>query len=127
MALIFRATIPSLDLEAFEKKILERYADAVKSELVDRTPGKAAKAWKISGPESSTITISNDTKYLPFIERGTGIYGPFATRITPKTASVLAWVQNGKKIFATSTKGMPAQPFIKGAIRAGMEVAHGNL
>jgi hypothetical protein len=127
MALTFRATIQTLDFEGFETRVLETYAEAVRGELETRTPGKAAKAWKISGPESSAITISNDTSYLPYIERGTGLFGPRHAWIVPKTAKVLSWMQNGRQIFATRTRGMESQPFIKEAIRAGMEVAHGNI
>lgn len=130
MALIFRATIKPFNFDDFENRVLKSYADEVKRELENRTPGKAAKVWKISGPESSHITLSNDTAYLPFLERGTGLYGPGHTLIKPKTASILTWIEGSRRIFAKSTKGMKPQPFIKNAVQAGMlagrEVINGN-
>lgn len=55
-------------------------------------------------------------KYGIFVEEGTGIYGSKGTRITPKTAKVLAFTSGGSKVFARSSKGMKARPFFKPAI-----------
>lgn len=127
MALKFRARIKTLDFKEFENRILRVYAESIKAELEERTPGKAANLWQISGPESSVITISNDTSYLPFIERGTGLYGPHHAWVVPKHARMLVWMSQGRKIFAKKTRGMKPQPFVKDAIAAGMEVANGNV
>jgi hypothetical protein len=127
MALKFRASIRSPNLEDLESNVLRTYANAIRSELEDRTPGKAASAWSISGPESSVITISNDTTYVPFIERGTGLYGPRGAWIVPRQSRFLSWMAGGQRIFAKKTRGMRPQPFIKQAIAAGMEAAHANV
>lgn len=60
-----------------------------------------------------------------FLEKGTGIYGPLGRRIVPKSASVMRWPGgatalsgralaggSGNFIFARSTKGMKAHPWL---------------
>ena len=52
--------------------------------------------------------------YAQYLEWGTGLYGPYKQLIYPKTAKVLSWVgSDGKRHFATHTKGMTPAPFIR--------------
>ena len=50
------------------------------------------------------------TEYLPYLLYGTGIFGPNAAPITPKSAKMLAWQNGGPSgppwIFAKQVKGM---------------------
>lgn len=126
MALGFQVSIPT-DFSELEEKILQVYSDEISQSLKDNTPGKAAQNWKVTGPAAGTVTISNDAKHLPFLEKGTGLYGPGKTLITPKTATMLSWMEGNRRIFAHSTKGMPAQPFLKDAIAEGMRTAKEDL
>lgn len=62
--------------------------------------------------------VSVEEKYGIFHEAGTGIYGPKATKITPKNAKVLAFTMGGAAAFARSVKGIKARPFFKPGIDA---------
>lgn len=68
---------------------------------------------------SFTGSIVQDTgvaKYGPFVEYGTGIYGPRGELIRPKTAKMLSWIGPDKKrIFARSVKGMTPRRYMKKA------------
>lgn len=55
-------------------------------------------------------------KYGIFLEEGTGIYGEKGSRITPKSAKVLAWKGDGGIVFAKSVKGIKARPFFRPGI-----------
>ena len=59
-------------------------------------------------------------KYGRYIEEGTGIYGRNGRRITPKTASVLAWKQGGSMVFARSVAGIKPKPFFKPGVEASL-------
>jgi len=52
--------------------------------------------------------------YAQYLEYGTGLYGPYKQLIKPKTAKVLSWEgTDGKRHYATYTKGMTPAPFIR--------------
>jgi hypothetical protein len=126
MALTFRIAVP-FNLEDMEARILKTYGSEIRDELQQRTPGTAADHWKVSEPVEGKIVISNEAKYLPFIERGTGLYGPGHILIRPKTASVLTWMEGNQRVFAKYTRGMKPQPFVNQAVQAGMATARGEL
>lgn len=63
--------------------------------------------------------IGTNVFYAPFIEFGTGIYGPRHTPIVPRSAPYLAWRgKDGQWHRATSVKGRPKTPFLRPALRA---------
>lgn len=51
--------------------------------------------------------------YTPFVERGTGLFGPKKRLIFPVHAKALRWFSFGKAIFAKYIAGQPGQFFIK--------------
>jgi hypothetical protein len=54
--------------------------------------------------ESGTWT---DVWYADFVERGTGLYGPYHHRIIAKPGTTFSWIgPDGRRLFARSTKGM---------------------
>lgn len=57
--------------------------------------------------------VSVGEKYGIWLEEGTGIYGDRGSRITPKTAKVLAWKGSSGLVFARSIAGMKARPFFR--------------
>lgn len=93
--------------------------------------GAAARSWEVQdfaneegfyGCQVSSITGSG-AKYTPFLEEGTGIYGPFQREIIAaectKSGGPFFWMTPGRSrgkgkgrimyyAFATKTKGMPA-------------------
>jgi hypothetical protein len=63
--------------------------------------------------------VGSPLKYARLVHDGTGIFGPHAQMIEPKTAKVLAWKgANGKMHFAKKVRGMPANPFLRDALSA---------
>lgn len=52
------------------------------------------------------------------VDQGTGIYGKYGRRITPRQAKVLSWLQDGRRVFAKSTRGQPGQHYIRTGLRA---------
>ena len=52
--------------------------------------------------------------YALFVERGTGLFGPFQQLIFPRSAKVLHWIDyGGEHVFAAYTMGQPGKFFIK--------------
>lgn len=61
----------------------------------------------------STIYVAHGSKVGMYHEMGTGIYGPFKRPITPKNAKKLKFKIGGKLIFASSVKGIKANPVLE--------------
>ncbi len=76
--------------------------------------------------------VGSNVKYAPYVEFGTGIYGPNKQVITPKNKKVLAWVaygprpttaegwkraqREGRAIFARRIRGMRPRPYLQPAM-----------
>lgn len=72
----------------------------------------------LAGPGSLKGSLVYHAHYALFVMRGTGIYGPRGTPITPKTAKLLVFRgRDGGTVFAKSVKGQRAQPFLAEAFR----------
>ena len=80
----------------------------------------------------TTARVYASANYAAFVEYGTGLYGPLHHKITPLTKKAMRWmagpasafrqsgsVRSGKAgsgafaVFARSTKGMKAKPFMR--------------
>lgn len=99
----------------FREKLLDQLANDTKIIFEKNTPmdtGNAASAYKISKTDNQR-EISNDTKYLGWVNDGTGIYGPRHTKITPKHARFLHFHWKGKEWFLKSVKGQKPQKFVE--------------
>jgi HK97 gp10 family phage protein len=60
--------------------------------------------------------VGTNKKHAPYLEHGTGIYGPHGTPIVPVTKKALAWKgPGGAMIVRRSVKGMKARPFLRPA------------
>lgn len=75
------------------------------AEVTRRTPkdqGRLQGSWEDSYKrQNNTITIATNVEYAPYVEEGTGVYGPRATPIKPNgnyggRGNVLSWIP-GKK------------------------------
>jgi len=55
--------------------------------------------------------------YAPFVEFGTGIYGPLHRRIVPTTKKALAFTWHGVRIVVRSVKGMRPRPFMAKGVK----------
>lgn len=70
---------------------------------------------KLTTPKEGLVAVFGGVFYTPFVERGTGIYGPNKRPIVPKVAKALAWhgttatgKPTGQRIVRRSVRGQPA-------------------
>lgn len=102
------------DFNKFKKGLLEETSRMGKQTLQENTPkdtGAGSKAYNIKKSENQHI-ISNDKEYLPWVNDGTGIYGPRRQRITPKTAKFLHFHWKGREWYLKSVRGQRPQKFV---------------
>lgn len=57
-------------------------------------------------------------KHAPYVNNGTGIYGPHHTRVVSPTSGVMRWKDGGETVFARSTKGMKGTHFLEKSLEA---------
>lgn len=103
------------DFQKFKKELLDETSKNGKITLQENTPkdtSAGAKAYKIKKSDNQHI-ISNDTEYLPWVNDGTGIYGPRRQRITPKTAKFLHFHWRGREWYLKSVRGQRPQRFVE--------------
>lgn len=99
----------------FREKLLDQLANNTKILFEKNTPidsGRASNAYQIKKSENQR-EITNDTKYLGWVNDGTGIYGPRHQVIRPRHASVLHFHWRGKEWFLKSVKGQKGQKFVE--------------
>lgn len=102
----------------FKNELLNQISQNAKKILVNNTPqekGRGKKAWKITKREN-VHEVSNDTYYLPWVNDGTGIYGPRHQRITPRHARVLHFTWKSREWFLKSVKGQKGQKFVERSV-----------
>ena len=61
--------------------------------------------------------IYNHTSYLPFVNDGTGLYGPRHRRIVPVHARVLHFHWKGREWFVKSVRGQRPQKFVERGVK----------
>lgn len=102
-------------------KVLNKVGIFGKKLIVTATPvktGAARKSWRINKIGKDTVSIASDfgrgSKYTPFLETGTGIYGPKGTPITAKNNGYLRFpiiVGNSIKSWVTTKEVKGFKPF----------------
>ena len=95
--------------------------------LVERDAKKNITGWGMGGNgelRNSIITnvhdkqveIGTNVYYAPYVEYGTGLFGPAGQRIYPRHSKALHWVDRDGEHFAKSVKGMKPRPFMHPAL-----------
>ena len=95
--------------------------------LVEGEAKKNVTRWGMGGNgelRNSILYTVNDNKvdigtnvyYAPYVEYGTGLFGPAGARIYPRHAKVLHWTDRDGEHFAKSVKGMKPRPFMHPAL-----------
>lgn len=95
--------------------------------LVEGEAKKNVTGWGMGGNgelRNSILYTVNDNKvdigtnvyYAPYVEYGTGLFGPAGARIYPRHAKVLHWTDRDGEHFAKSVKGMKPRPFMHPAL-----------
>ncbi len=70
--------------------------------------------------------VGTITQYAPYVEFGTGIYGPQKRPIVPRTKKALAWKsEGGEMIIRRSVRGMRPRPYLKPAFDAKLREVEG--
>lgn len=102
------------DLHKFQKGLLEETSKMGKDTLQENTPkdtSEAANSYTVEKSDNTHV-ITNDKEYLPWVNDGTGIYGPLRRRITPVHANVLHFHWKGQEWFLKSVRGQKPQKFV---------------
>lgn len=102
------------NIQKFKTEVLEQTSKKGMEILKENTPkdtGAGANAYKIIKSENQH-KITNDKEYLPWVNDGTGIYGPRGQRITPKRAKFLHFHWKGREWFLKSVRGQKPQKFV---------------
>ena len=102
------------NIQKFKTEVLEQTSKKGMEILKENTPkdtGSGANAYKIIKSENQH-KITNDKEYLPWVNDGTGIYGPRGQRITPKRAKFLHFHWKGREWFLKSVRGQKPQKFV---------------
>jgi hypothetical protein len=60
--------------------------------------------------------VRSSAKYTPFVNDGTGIYGPKGQKIYPKRGKFLSFKYKGKKIAVPWTRGIKPRRFVEKSI-----------
>jgi Bacteriophage HK97-gp10, putative tail-component len=117
------------------KPVLKALQIATVSEAQKRVPRKTGHLQRNIVPGALTddhAIVEARTPYARYVEEGTGIHGPRKKRIQPGV--VMAWKANGRltgrarargssTIFATSTQGAKAQPYLVPGAKAAVEAS----
>lgn len=81
--------------------------ESLSGEIAKKTPRLTSNlrdSWKPSYKKNE-LHISTSVSYAPYVEVGTGIYGPHEAPIEPVTANVLHAEIKGEDVFFHSSKG----------------------
>ena len=99
----------------FQEKLLDQLGNNTKILFEKNTPkhsSKGSNSYQLIKRENER-EIKNTAKYLPWVNDGTGLYGPHHHRIVPKHARVLHFTWKGKEWFLKSVKGQKGQKFVE--------------
>lgn len=100
----------TIDLSAVELK-----GNLQRNSPVDQS--KMQSSWFIS-PVTPRLQskVFSSAMYTPFVNYGTGIYGPRGRKIYPKTKRFLSFEYKGKKIAVPWVRGQKPQKFVEKSI-----------
>jgi len=131
-----RISIPEL-----EEPILSVFAAEIEAEVRRGSPvdkGYLRERWTVQWPiRDHKIEIGNNTFYLPWHIRGTGIYGPHKTMICarglrrtsrydapdPSWPRALAFKSKGKLMIRRCIRGMKPNSFFQDGVETGVDNA----
>ena len=76
-------------------------------------------------PFPTRARIGTKVFYAPYVEFGTGLYGPERRMITPVRGKFLVFTVGGRKVFARAVRGMRPRPFLRSALRTAIPTING--
>lgn len=104
-----KAAVRGVDLTAMELK-----GNLQRNSPVDE--GKMQGSWLIRRGGGLTRKLFSSAAYTPYVNYGTGLYGPRGQKIRPKSARLLSFKYNGRKIAVPWTRGMKPRRFVEKSI-----------
>jgi len=106
-------------IEAGIRAGLLRTAGAVEAAAVEGAPKKTGNLANAIRKyiESHRAIVKSTAPYSFFVHEGTGLFGPYKTRIVPKHKKALAFTIGGQKIVVRSVKGQKPNPYMKRALK----------
>lgn len=102
-----------------QEKTLNYTSSFLLGELKKFSPvdhGRLQGSWSIFDKTKESHTIKSSAHYADYVNRGTGLYGPFKQKIYPKNSNHLSFVYDGKKIAVPWVKGMKPRKFVEKSI-----------
>ncbi len=110
------------DLERFAILVKSSYTRAVELCAIEMwrnlgieapvDKGRLAGSFQLEKQSDLIYRIVSGVEYALYVNRGTGIYGPYQTPIRPVTAKNLVFAWKGKTWFLKQVKGQKANPYI---------------
>lgn len=97
-----------LDAARYVRSLAARYPQQNPQTTYRRTGtlGRSIAVGDVKGDASALrVQVGTNLHYAPYVEYGTGIYGPKGQPIRPKTAKVLAWRATGGALARAGLKG----------------------
>lgn len=101
--------------ERYKKELLNQVSSdgrLIMESVTPRRTSRGANSYQIL-KKGDTHEIKNNVFYLPFVNDGTGIYGPRHQRITPTHAKVLHFHWKGREWFVKSVRGQKPRKFVE--------------
>ena len=106
-------------VERFRKELLNQVSHdgrLIMESVTPRRTSRGANSYQIV-KKGNVHEIQNHTFYLPFVNDGTGIYGPRHRRITPVHAKVLHFHWKGREWFVKSVRGQKPRKFVERGVQ----------
>lgn len=106
--------------ERFKKELLELLGQDGQLIMESVTPRgythRGANSYRVNN-KGSSVEITNDKKYLVFVNEGTGIYGRGSPIVPVRAKFLHFWLHGAKfaghEMFAKSVRGQPGQHFVE--------------
>lgn len=99
----------------FKKELLNQLSNdgrLIMESVTPRRTSRGANSYRIIKGDDRH-EIRNDVKYLPWVNDGTGLYGPRHRRITPTHAKYLHFHWKGREWFLKSVRGQKPRKFVE--------------
>lgn len=103
------------EMEPILTKAMGKEALKILAQNAPRRSGKLAKSFLFKRIAKWQIKVFGTSGYSALVELGTGLYGPYKTKITPTVKRALMW--EGAAHPYGATRGQHAQPFFVRSIR----------
>lgn len=104
------------NMEGLSKSIVNNVTADLWGNLRIESPvdhGRLQNSWSIFG-EGNEKTIKSSANYAEYVNRGTGLYGPYRTPIVhPTIGKKFAFQVNGKMVYINVIKGIRPNPFVE--------------